>query len=200
MSTRTKSMTHFTSAVNGYVDAQLEYLKKTAGLAETLFTGVCELWKEEEGKDIVSAFNTSLAKAEDEIKDKLPDGVSLSAFCSAFRVRKSEIKRCLKAGLDPTEYSTLKEMLKKVVKKDEAKPNGGSSNHAGEPAEKPAAITAVSDNMPPKVREALNRALKTLANLSEEQALACVEGFENNASMRLRKAGGRYSNVNKAVS
>lgn len=203
MSTRTTYMTHYNSAVTGFVSAQVEYLKKTAGLADTLFIGLCEQWKEMGDDFTIAAFDSALKEAEDSIKDTLPDGVTLSAYCPAFRVRKSEIKRCLKAKLDPTNFNSFKAMLKAVKKDDPPKGGdgktvtGGSNNSTPPTADGGNVANLVTSNMPDAVRKYINEALKTLASLPEDQAIAAAKGFANNAAARLRKAGGRYSNVSK---
>lgn len=198
MSTRTTYMTHYNSAVTGFVSAQVEYLKKTAGLADTLFTGLCEQWKEMGNDFTIAAFDSALKEAEDSIKDTLPDGVTLSAYCPAFRVRKSEIKRCLKAKLDPTKFNSFKAMLKAVKKDDPPKgAESKSSNSTSPTADGGNVANLVTSNMPDAVRKYINEALKTLASLPEDEAIAAAKGFANNAAARLRKAGGRYANVKK---
>lgn len=214
MSVRTKSMTHFITCVTGLVEAQLNFNTKAEGLAGELFSGVKALAEEHGLDNLLAEFDKSMVDAEAAIRDKLPEGETLSKFCPAFKSRKSAIRSAIAAKLDPTKFESYNKFVKANKKADAPAANNkgapstgtrGYTEHddkggvnGGTISNK--AVADYTDGMPSKHRKALEDGIRTIKKLlasDPESALDCLTAFSGNAHSRLSKVGGRLSNVGK---
>lgn len=214
MSVRTKAMTHFHTAVTGAVDAQILYNKAAEGLAGSLYAGVKELSIEFGlGAPLLAEFDKAMIDEESNVRSKLPDGVSLSEFCPAFRSRKSALRSAIKAGIDPSKYESYSKFTKAAKKlKDEkdGKLVGGATGGGYTPhdntggvdggATSHAKIAEYTGTMPDKARaklKAYTADLEALFKADESAGYAALTVATTCAHDKLKAVGGRLSNVSK---
>lgn len=215
--TRTKSMTHFIAYAEGMI--ALEH--QARGLAEELFLGLKELAievtaynsdeKSEGTKDLKTEFAKSLSDLEYTCKDKLVkltgnEDATLTSSIPSFKVRKSELNKGIKAGIDPSKYDSFSAYRKAIDKATDSNSDGRSKptnegNKGEASAGSPTKLhTVTNDNFSKAVQESLKLTLKHLAKLPEKEALEALKGFDGKIHQLLGKVGGRYSNVKTANS
>lgn len=195
MSVRTKYMTHLKAAFTGF--AELE--TKAEGLADTMFTGVCELVEECGLDKALDAFASACKEIEKDFTGNVPQN---------WRSRKSEINRGLKLGLDPNKHDSFSKYRKATTKAAGGSTSGGGSSpkdptlapKTSDSAKPSAHVAEISKAVPDKVREKLNKVIENLAKLDEATALDVLTKCEGAIYGKLRKAGGRLSNVKAATS
>lgn len=189
MSVRTKSMTHIAAAFNGFIELET----KAEGLADTLYTGVCELVLECGLDKALDAWSDACKDLEKDFKGNLPQ---------SWRSRKSEISRGLKLELDPNKFASFSKYRKASTEAanksgtqpDSYTPHDSKGGVDGGTTSK-AKVSEVTSNMPSKVRDKLNKVLAALNKLPEDEALAVLKNCNNAIHAKLHKLGGRFSNV-----
>lgn len=210
MATATKHMTHFNSAADGFIELE----GKASGFAEELFIGLSALAEEFSGKDLIAEFDKAMIDVENARKETLvkltgDNSITLSKYSPAWRVRKSELRKGVKAGLDPTKYETFAKFRKATDKATNSNASGtntgasgGSSNKSGGADNKgpstgntPAVLHSVTSNLPKAVADKLNLIAKHLVDLDEKAALEILTNCDGAIHARLKKVGGRYGNV-----
>jgi len=212
--TRTKSMTHFLA----YGEGMIELETKARGLAEELFLGLCDLVHENEGKlgaDLLAEFNKSLIDLENTCKNKLiastgDESATFGKCISGYKVRCSELRKGIKAGLDPTKYESFSKFRKAIDSKtggNSVGSNGGSGkvkdkNSSHNKAEDDGKLHSVTNKHVEKldstVQDKLNLLVKHLSMLDKEGQLKVIADCDS-AIHKLSKVGGRYSNVKSAT-
>jgi len=211
MSTVTKYMTHFNSAAEGYIA-----LEATAsGLANELYNGLVALATEFGTDNLLSEYDKVMIDVENTYKEELvkltgDSEMTLAKHSSAFKVRKSELRRGIKAGLDPTKFVSFSKFRKGIATVEGGNAsgttkvvaptgNGGSSNGGGAPNEaKTSTLAAVTSGLTPAVQDKLNLIAKHLDKLDEASQLKVLADCDG-AIHKLAKVGGRFSNVNRAT-
>lgn len=207
MSVRTKSMTHFYQAGDSFI----EMVGNAGGLAEYLFKGVQSL-AEEHGLDkLLAEYDKAMVDLEAYVKEKITDAETLSESWPSWKARKSALRGAINNKLDPTKYDKYRQFINASTKINAEKKGGkappptkeghpkGEGGAATSGDSKSKVLNGPVHTMPDKVREQLKKALELLGKLDEATALHVIEGMNKAAHYQLRKAGGRYSNVNKAT-
>lgn len=213
--TRTKSMTHFVA----YAEGMIALEQKARGLAEELFLGLKELAieviaynndeKSEGNKDLKTEFAKSLSDLEYSCKEKLvkltgDENATLTSAIPSFKVRKSELNKGIKAGIDPSKYDTFSAYRKAIDKATNSnsdgrsKPNGkGEGTDSATSASSPPKLQTVTNSkLSTAVQDKLNLVAKHLTKLSEEDQLKVLSNCDG-AIHKLASVGGRFSNVKK---
>lgn len=211
MATATKYMTHFYSAAEGYIA-----LEATAsGLADELFNGLAALAAEYGTDNLLAEFDKVMIDVENTYKEELVKltgdaDITLSKYSSAFKVRKSELRRGIKVGLDPNKFKTFSKFRKGIAavaggnasgttKVTAPTGNGGSNNGGGAPNEaKTGNLAVVNSSLTPAVQDKLNLIAKHLAKLDEAAQLKILSDCDGQIH-KLAKLGGRFINARKAT-
>lgn len=211
MNVRTKTAVHFVDVANAYIELE----GKARGLADQFFKELVELAKEKGTDNLLSEFDKSMIEVETAVKDKLlkltnDSDITLGKYCSAWKVRKSELRKGVKNGLDPTKYESFSKFRKGV----DAKTGGnsvGSNGGSGKVKDKNSShnVTSASgghdklhsvtnkrlDVLDPAVQDKLNLLIKHLGKLDKDGQLKVIADCDS-AIHKLAKAGGRFANVN----
>ena len=206
MSTVTKYMTHFNSAAEGYIALEVT----ASGLANELYTGLVALATEFGIDNLLSEYDKVMIDVENTYKEELvkltgDSEMTLAKHSSAFKVRKSELRRGIKAGLDPTKFETFSKFRKGIATVEGGNASGttkavtASNNGGGAPNEaKTSTLAAVTSGLTPAVQDKLNLIAKHLDKLDEASQLKVLADCDG-AIHKLAKVGGRFSNVNRAT-
>lgn len=212
MATVTKYMTHFNSAAEGFIA-----LEATAsGLADEMYNGLVALATELGTDNLLSEYDKVMIDVENTYKEELVKltndaDITLSKYSSAYKVRKSELRRGIKAGLDPTKFVSFSKFRKGIAtvaggnasgttKLTAPTSNGGSNIGGGAPNEaKTSSLAIVNSGLAPTVQDKLNLIAKHLLKLDEATQLKVLADCDG-AIHKLSKVGGRFVNVKRATS
>lgn len=211
MATVTKHMVHFENAADGFIELE----GKASGFAEELFNGLVVLAAEYKGNELTDKFDETCLAVENARKPKLveitgDETMTMTKYSAGWKVRKSELRRGIKVGLDPTKYDTFTS-FRKAIDKAVNKNVSGKSTGGGAPDKSGGADSSkgdsagntnptlhpVTNSLPKSVAEKLNLIAKHLAELDEKAALEILTNCDGAIHARLKKVGGRFGNVKK---
>jgi len=216
-----KEVSHYDSVGRSYLDHAI----KASGLAEDFFAllkeQVLELGDSAfipkiDGKgNKVYPIDTAFLKATGEMEANLLLEVieltndltmTFSKYVGSYKVRKSNLRRGIKNGVDPRKFDTYTSYIKaadKVTGGNSAggtvsgkKKDGGTAKSTNKDM---STISVVTSNLPDKLKARLGILIKHLAQLPEDQALRVIQGAEG-AIGKLQKVGGKFSHVKTATS
>lgn len=199
MSVATNYMTHFIASAEGYL--QLEVTAR--GLADKMYTGLLELAKTVEDKsNMLAEFDKAMIDLETQLKAKVfevyKDELMTMSKVNGYKNRKSEIRRGLKAGVDPTKHKTFSQFRKGT----DAVTNGNSSGSKGIVPSKNAGggapnaggvakLHTVTNSLSAEVQKKFDLIVKDLTKLSEEQQLKVLQDCVGQIH-KLSKAQARF--------
>ncbi|UCD07137.1 MAG: hypothetical protein JSW41_04905 [Candidatus Aenigmatarchaeota archaeon] len=198
-------MSHYKCAAEGFIALE----KKAGELANEIFLGTKLLAEECINSDLVVEFDKAMLDAEALLNASLSDGETLSKKYGRWKVTKSQVRKGLKAGIDPTKYNNLFQFNKATDEKTggnsvgsggksgggalgKGNSNKGGSNTNNNPTE---LQLVTSDKLSKAVQAKLNDIAKQLSNMSEEDAISILNGTSGAIRKKLKAAGGRYNNL-----
>lgn len=200
MSVRTSAMTHFNIAAEGFVTLE----QKAGELANSIYTGLCTLADECVNESLLAEYDKAMIDAEAHVKAQLPDGVTLSSYSGTWKKTKSQLRRGIKAGVDPKDHKTRGAFLKAT---DEI--TGGNSlgktkaiptknpDSKGDKSKSTIAEVTTGNKLSKTASERLHSMIRELEKLPESEQVAVLTNCEGAIRSKLKKVA-RLSNLKTA--
>jgi len=206
-------MTHYCSAADGYI----ELVSRAKGLADELFYGLKSQAKEVDKANLLAEYDKAMIDVEsarlEVVKELYNDEAMTMAKVPGWKSRKSELRRGIKAGVDPTKYESFSSYRKAVDKATggnavgtsnlvKAPTDNGGSNASGggAPDNKGTStpLAVVNSGLDKAVQDKLNLLAKHLMKLDTAQQLKVLADCDGQIH-KLAKVGGRLANVKRAT-
>ena len=194
---KTTYMTHFRSVA----DCIIQIRTASGGARTHLFEGAKVLVDLVGMDKFESEFKKAMIDLEAEYSERLDEGETLTSIWPAFKVRKSELLRAIKAGKDPRKFESATKFVKSVAETESNTGNSaGKGNKGGKTGDNPVKLHPVTNSMSDKLKAKLDLVTKHLAKLDEDTALKVLEDCDTAIHRKLRSVGGAFANVKAATS
>lgn len=206
MATVTRYMTHYNSAADGYI----ELVSKAKGLADELFYGLKSQAEVTDKANLLAEYDKAMIDVESSRKalvvELYNDEAMTMAKVPGWKSRKSELRRGIKAGVDPTKFESFSSYRKAIDKATGGNsvgtsnlvkaPTGNGGSNASSEKDGSAPLTVVNSGLDKAVQDKLNLLAKHLMKLDTAQQLKVLADCDGQIH-KLAKMGGRFSNVNR---